>query len=75
MLLFRSSAVSIHRLMLPLPSQGRYKDDVKTNGRTTHVVRDGTLLPVRWQDVVVGDIVKVREETDWTRPVNVLMCC
>lgn len=51
--------LAVSALREALEDYSRYKDDVEVNSRKTHVIRGGSLLPVQWKDVVVGDIVKV----------------
>jgi len=41
----------------------RYMDDQEVNSRPATVLRHGKLLQIQWKDVVVGDIVKVYEDS------------
>ena len=38
----------------------RHRDDARANAKPARVLRGGKFVPVRWQDVCVGDICRVR---------------
>ena len=38
----------------------RHKDDARANAKPARVLREGTFVPVRWQDICVGDVCRVR---------------
>ena len=56
----KSMGFPIHVLLVCI-IQKRYKQDLEVNSRPVSVVSPlGELIKSQWQDIVVGDIVRVR---------------
>ena len=40
----------------------RYKSDQEENNKETHVYREGQFTEIKWKDVLVGDVLKVKKD-------------
>ena len=53
--------IVLHKILFVL-SQQRHRSDNQVNKRMSQVLRDGRLREEQWQNVIVGDIIRMHND-------------